>query len=56
MHCSSTVYRIYRYFIQKKKIKMSSTILFKYLKIISLQYFQFLVSTKISLIQTDHKY
>ena len=46
MHCSSTVYIF-------KNIKMDPTVLFTYLKIILLQCFQFLVSTKISCIQLD---
>ena len=38
-----------------KILKKGLTILFTHLKIILLQYFQFLVSTKISSIQTDFK-
>ena len=55
-HCSSTVYGTHNHFIFKKKLKMSHTILFTYLKIILRQCFQFSVSVKISSIQTDLKH
>ena len=57
-HCSSTVYVLFMgpaTTLFKKKLKIGPTVLFTHLKIILLQYFQFqfLVSAKISSIQTD---
>ena len=54
VHCSckSPIYETHNHFIQKKK---NLTILFLYLKIILLQYFQFLIFNKISCIQIDLK-
>ena len=52
-----TVYGFYKFhFLVTFSLKIDHMILFTHLKIISLQYFQlqFLVSTKISSIQTDH--
>ena len=41
VHCLCTIHETHNHFIQKKKLKMSPTILFTHLKIILLQYFQF---------------
>ena len=51
-HYSHTVAALFMYL---KILKMGLTALFTHLKIILLQCFQFLVSTKISSIQTDPK-
>ena len=42
-YCLCTVYGTHNHFIQKKKLKMGLMILFTYLKIILLYYFQFLI-------------
>ena len=55
IQCSHTVHGTHSHFIQKKKIKNGSTTLFTHLKIILLQYFQFLVFNKINCIQTNPK-
>ena len=52
-HCLRTVHQYSRTVHSLKIFKMGLTVLFTYLKIILLQYFQFLVSTTISSIQTD---
>ena len=59
-HCLCTVAALFMHCLwdpqllySEKKLKIDPTILFTLLKIILLQYFQFLVSAKISSIQTD---
>ena len=54
-HCSYTVHGTHNHFIQEKILKMGPTLLFKHLKIILLQCFQFSVLSKINYIQTDPK-
>ena len=51
-HCSRDPQPLYS---EKKILKMDPTALFTHLKIIFLQYFQFLVFSKINCIQTDHE-